>query len=422
MSRHEILEAKRCLKCKKPQCVEGCPVATNIPEFIQLFQDNQIMEAGKLLFENNPLSVVCSLICPHEKQCEGHCILNRKNQPIHISSIENYISDYYLTVMDYQIPYKKDQMVAIIGAGPAGLTIAMMLALRGYKITIFEANDKIGGVLRYGVPEFRLPKSILDRIKEKLRTLGVIIRPNTLIGPNLTLDDLFTDGYHAVFIGTGVWKPNKLHIKGESLGNVHYGLDYLKNPDVYTLGNNVCVIGAGNAAMDVARTALRHGSRHVSIVYRKGLEHMPANEHDRQYAQADGVKFEFYKLPIELTGSGLKYIQTSAETAEDGSITWTEHSDQQGFIKADSIIVAVSQGPRDNIVANTKDITTNKYGLVITDETGRTTREGVFASGDVVTGANTVVEAVKYSKLTAEAIDEYLRSLKHHEAIDRHRY
>lgn len=419
MSRHEILEAKRCLKCKKPQCVEGCPVSTNIPEFIKLFEDNQILEAGKRLFENNPLSVVCSLICPHEKQCEGHCILNKKQQPIHISSIENYVSDYYLTVMDYQIPYKKDQTVAIIGAGPAGLTIAMTLAIQGYKITVFEANDKIGGVLRYGVPEFRLPKSILERIKDKLQSLGVIIRPNTLIGPNITLDDLFNDGYDAVFIGTGVWKPNKLNIKGESLGNVHYGIDYLKNPEVYTLGNDVCVIGAGNAAMDVARTALRQGSRNVSIVYRKDLDHMPANEHDRQYAQADGVKFEFNKLPIELTQAGLKYIQTSSYVAENGEIAWKEHVDQQGFIKADSIIIAVSQGPRDNIVSNTKDIVTNKYGLVITDETGRTTREGVFASGDVVTGANTVVEAVKYSKQTARAIDDYLKTKRHYHALDR---
>lgn len=419
MSRHEILEAKRCLKCKKPQCVEGCPVSTNIPEFIKLFEDNQILEAGKRLFENNPLSVVCSLICPHEKQCEGHCILNKKQQPIHISSIENYVSDYYLTVMDYQIPYKKDQTVAIIGAGPAGLTIAMTLAIQGYKITVFEANDKIGGVLRYGVPEFRLPKSILERIKDKLQSLGVIIRPNTLIGPNITLDDLFNDGYDAVFIGTGVWKPNKLNIKGESLGNVHYGIDYLKNPEVYNLGNDVCVIGAGNAAMDVARTALRQGSRNVSIVYRKDLDHMPANEHDRQYAQADGVKFEFNKLPIELTQAGLKYIQTSSYVAENGEIAWKEHVDQQGFIKANSIIIAVSQGPRDNIVSNTKDIVTNKYGLVITDETGRTTREGVFASGDVVTGANTVVEAVKYSKQTARAIDDYLKSKRHHHALDR---
>ncbi len=416
MSRHEILEAKRCLKCKKPLCVTGCPVSTNIPEFIKLFEENQIMASGKLLFENNPLSVVCSLICPHEKQCEGHCVLNRKDQPIHISSIENYVSDYYLTVMDYQIAEKKDQMVAIIGAGPAGLTIAMILAIQGYHITIFEANDKIGGVLRYGVPEFRLPNSILDRFKEKLVALGVLIRPNTLIGPNITLDNLFEDGYDAVFIGTGVWKPNKLKIKGESLGNVHYGLDYLKNPEVYNLGNDVCVIGAGNSAMDVARTALRHGSRNVSIVYRKDLESMPANEHDRQYAQADGVKFEFQKSPIELTPSGLKYIETSSYTDENGAIKWIEHTDRQGFIAADSIIISVSQGPRDNIVSNTKDIGTTKYGLVITDEAGRTTREGVFASGDVVTGAKTVVEAVKYSKLTANAIDAYLVAQKNQNA------
>ncbi|MCK8058528.1 MULTISPECIES: NAD(P)-dependent oxidoreductase [unclassified Fusibacter] len=408
MSRHEILEAKRCLQCKNALCIKGCPVSTDIPAFISYFKNNRILEAGKLLFENNPLSVVCSLICPHERQCEGYCVLNKKEQPIHISSIENYISDYYLTVMDYQIKAKNSEQVAIIGAGPAGLTIAMTLAIKGYQITIFEANDKIGGVLRYGVPEFRLPKSILDRIHDKLIALGVVIRPNTLIGPNLTLDNLFEDGYDAVFIGTGVWKPNKLKIKGESLGNVHYGLDYLKNPNVYALGDNVCVIGAGNAAMDVARTALRNGSRNVSIVYRKELEQMPANEQDRLYAQADGVKFEFNKLPVELTREGIKYIKTYSTEDSDGALIWHEDPSSTGMIEASSIIIAVSQGPRDNIVSNTKDIGTNKYGLVITDDAGRTTREGVFASGDVVTGAMTVVEAVKYSKLTSNAIEEYL--------------
>lgn len=408
MSRHEIAEAERCLLCQKPLCVTGCPVATDIPGFIARFKANDLPNAGKRLFENNPLSLVCSLICPHEKQCEGHCVLNKKSQPIHISSIENYVSDYYLNIMETPVIQKHQQHVAIIGAGPAGLTIAMILAIKGYPITIFEAHDKIGGVLRYGVPEFRLPKSILDRFQDQLLKLGVTIRPNTLIGPQLTLDDLFADGYQAAFIGTGVWKPNRLNIPGETLGNVHYGIDYLKNPDVYTLGDHVCVIGAGNAAMDVARTALRQGSKRVSILYRKGFEHMPANPHDIKYAQADGVAFETYKVPIELTRTGVKTINTSCRADENGQVTWQEHPEQEGFVEANSIIIVISQGPRDNIVKHTKNVDTNPYGFVITDDTGKTSREGVYASGDVVTGAKTVVEAVKYSKRTAEAIASYL--------------
>lgn len=419
MSHHEIDEAQRCLGCKKPRCVEGCPVNTPIPEFIRLFKNNDILEAGKILFENNPLSVVCSLICPHEKQCEGHCILNNKNQPIHISSIENYISDYYLTVMDYKVPLKRQENIAIIGAGPAGLTVALLLAIKGYHVTILEANDKIGGVLRYGVPDFRLPKTVIDRIKEKLIDLGVTIRPNTLIGPNLTLDHLIADGYDAIFIGTGVWKPKRLNIRGESLGHVHYGIDYLKNPNVYDLGDRVVVIGAGNAAMDVARTVLRHGSRHVTIMYRKDQPQMSANKHDQDYAKADGVTFKFYAQPVELTKEGVKYCKTASHEDEKGQLIWETFKDQQFLEKADSIIVAVSQGPHNNIVSNTDHITTNRYGLVITDDSGRTTREGVFASGDVVTGAKTVVEAVKYSKLAVNAIEAYLEEKAKHKSVTR---
>ena len=269
MAVHVVNEARRCLNCKIPQCRKGCPIQTPIPDMIRLFLDNQLEHAGQMLFENNPLSVVCSLVCDHEKQCEGHCVLGRKGEPVHISSIENYISDSCLDRLCLQRDKNKNKRVAIIGSGPAGITISVLLAEKGYDVTLFESRDKIGGVLRYGIPEFRLPKTILDRYKIRLANLGVKIRPNTAIGGALTIDDLQQDGYKAIFIGTGVWRPKKLGIPGESLGHVHFAIDYLVNPDVYELGDRLAVIGAGNSAMDVARTALRKGVKSVSVFCRR---------------------------------------------------------------------------------------------------------------------------------------------------------
>lgn len=412
MGRHIVEEASRCLQCRKPKCTEGCPVSTPVNEVIKMLLEGNIEQAGKVLFENNPLSVVCSLVCPHESQCEGHCILGKKSNPVQISSIEHYISSYYLNKLQPVKSSVKKQRIAIIGSGPAGITIAFLLAHKGYQITIFEAYDKIGGVLQYGIPAFRLPKTILVKLKEKLLAMGVKIRPNTLIGPNLTIDHLFRDGYKAVFIGTGVWKPNSLNIKGESLGHVHFAIDYLKNPGAYELGKRVCVIGAGNVAMDVARTALRHGAQQVYVMYRKGANDITARDYEVQYAKIDGVKFEFYKRPLEIVDEGIKYIETKDVITADGKEQLVDVENSEGLFEADSVIVAVSQGPRAMIVSNTKGIDINNYGLVITDEFGRTTRDGVFASGDVVTGAKTVVEAVRVSKRVADAIEQYVSSLE----------
>ena len=232
MSNHVLEEARKCLGCKKPRCKAACPVSTEIPEVISLFLNGEIEEAGEKLFNNNPLSVICSLVCPHEKQCEGNCVLNAKKNPVHFGDVENYISNFYIHKAFSKSKIDKDKRVAIIGSGPAGITISILLAQKGYNVTIFEAHDKIGGVLRYGIPEFRLSRDILDNIKEKLVEMGVKIRPNTMIGPYITIDDLFRDGYKAIFIGTGVWNPRTLNVKGGTLGHVHYGIDYLKNPDV----------------------------------------------------------------------------------------------------------------------------------------------------------------------------------------------
>ena len=400
-----IDEARRCLQCKNPRCRTGCPVNTPIKDAIGLLRNNQIGEAGKLLFENNPLSIVCSLVCPQEKQCEGHCVLGLKGIPVPIGLIENYISDYYLNIYDPESVPKNGIKAAIIGSGPAGITIAVLLSRKGYDVTLFENRDKIGGILRYGIPEFRLPKTVLDRLKQVLLKCGVKIRPNTNIGANLTIDDLQRDGYKAIFIGTGVWRPNKLGLKGESLGNVCYAIEYLQNPDVYNLGDRVAIIGGGNTAMDVARTVLRHGSRNVTLIYNRGEQDITARKIEIDYTLMDGAKILYYKSTVGFTDEGV--LIRDRKLQEDGSIA--ELPETETLFPADNVIIAIGQGPRSVIVNSTKGIDVHDRGLLTVDDCGRTTREGIFASGDVVTGAKTVVEAVRVSKRVAEAMDEYMQ-------------
>jgi glutamate synthase (NADPH/NADH) small chain len=405
MALHVVNEARRCLKCKKPACKAGCPIETAIPEMIDLFLDGHLDQAGKMLFDNNPLSIVCSLVCDHERQCEGNCILNKKGMPVHISSIEHYISDAFIERYKAEKAPGNGLKVAIIGSGPAGITIAVSLAQRGYDVTMFDSRERIGGVLQYGIPDFRLPKTILDRYRRLLNALGVRIRPNTTIGGALSVDDLFRDGYKSVFIGTGVWRPNSLRIKGESLGNVHFAIDYLTNPDSYDLGDEVAIIGAGNSAIDAARTAIRKGCRHVTIYGRS--KRTAASQREIEYARIDGVEFQYGKIPVELTDDGP--IMKSVEFDENGQMT--EIPDSTRLYPADSVIIAISQGPKDKIVSSTTGIEVNNRGLVVTNECGSTSRAGVFASGDVVKGAKTVVEAVKYSKMVADAMDLYMQGL-----------
>ena len=396
---HIINSAQTCLDCKKPKCQTGCPVNTPIAEMIRLFLSGNIKEAGEMVFNNNPLSIICSLVCPHEKHCEGHCVLNKKSIPVNVGGIENYISTYYMNYREFEKPAQNGRNIAIIGSGPAGISLAMMMALKGYNVTMYEGNNQIGGVLRYGIPDFRLDKTILDKIEANLLKLGVKIRKNIMIGKNITLDDLQRDGFDAIFIGTGVWAPKKLGIKGESLGNVHFAIDYLKTPRAYDLGKRVIVIGAGNVAMDVARTVIRNGARDVSIMYRKGEEDMPAEKMEIEHAKIDGVKFNLHKLPLELTEKGIRYMTTNQEI------------NREYFEEADSILVAISQTARDLIVRNNTGLSLSEKGLLQSDENGVTARRGVFASGDVVTGARTVVEAVAFSKRVALSIEEFISKL-----------
>lgn len=404
MGLHVIDEAKRCLNCKKPRCQEGCPIHTPIPVMIQMLLQGEMPEAAEMVFANNPLSVICSLVCDHEKQCEGHCVKGIKGEPVHISSIENYISDTCFDRMKLEQLPKNGKRIAVVGAGPAGITIAILMACRGYKVTIFEVKEKIGGIMRYGIPEFRLPKSILDRYYVKMKELGILFRPNFALGGSTGVEDLLRDGYHAVFIGTGTWRPYQLHIPGETFGNVHYGINYLNNPDVYDLGERVLVIGAGNAAMDVARTAIRKGSRHVTVY---SITEIPAaSPKEVEYAKLDGVEFEYLQTAIEIRDEGA--IICDVEWTEDGKLVKKEETAR--LVPADSIIISTSQGPQDRIVNRDKELQVDDRGLLKTDANGETTMPGIFASGDVVTGAKTVVEAVKYSKMIADAMDEYVKT------------
>ncbi len=407
MALHVMDEANRCLQCKVPQCQKGCPINTNIPEAIRLLKENQLDEAGRMLFENNPLTTVCSLVCNHEKQCEGNCVLGRKGAPVHFSTIENYISSTYANKMTKGPAPSNGMRVAIIGSGPAGITTAIILARYGYQVTIFEGKDKIGGVLRYGIPEFRLPKSVLDDIQYRhLEMKGIKIRPNTTIGGGaIGIEDLFRDGYKAIFIGTGVWNPNSLHIKGETFGNVHFGINYLNNPDSYKLGEKVIVIGAGNAAMDVARTAVRKGVQQLTCF--SLTKKVAASDYEFSYAKLEGVKFEYNKMPVEIKDEGV--IFRDMEEDEEGNLTEVPGSDQ--FYESDSVIISISQGPRNRIVSTTEGLKANARGLLVADENGRTSRPGIFASGDVVNGARTVVEAVARSKVVAESMHQYMQSL-----------
>ncbi len=405
MAHNVIAEAKKCLNCKKPLCRTGCPINTPIPQMIQAFLNGDIDGAGKMLFDNNPLSVICSIVCDHGRQCQGHCVRGIKGDPVEISTIENFISERYLDVVKIDKEPANKIKVAVIGSGPAGITTAIKMAQLGYDVTVFESKARIGGVLRFGIPEFRLPKSFIDRYDTIMRGLGIKIRPNMTIGKVFGVEELFRDGFKAISIGTGVSWPNTLNIKGETLGNVHYGVHYLESPDVYDLGKSVIVIGAGNVAMDVARTALRHGVRDVKIVVRS--DRSTANIDELEYAEIEGAQVIFNKAPVEITDSGVYFKDTVCD--ENHKVIST--SDTTTFMPADSVIIAVSQKPSTLLLTTTFGLELTSRGLAKTDENGMTSIPGLFASGDVVKGARTVVEAVEQAKRVALAMDSYLKSL-----------
>ncbi|MEG0152172.1 MAG: NAD(P)-dependent oxidoreductase [Cellulosilyticaceae bacterium] len=405
-----LLEANRCLKCKNARCQKNCPINTPIPEVITLFQEGKLHEAGEMLFNNNPLTAICAIVCPHETQCKGNCIKGLKGEPVRFCDIERYLSEQYLESLSVEKALDNGKRIAVVGSGPAGITAAMTLAQKGYKVTIFEMRERIGGVLTYGIPEFRLPRSIVNNLESNLIQLGVKIKPNTLVGPIITLDKLFLDGYDAIFIGTGVWNPKTLNIKGETLGHSLYAIDYLKNPSIYRLGEKVCVIGAGNVAMDAARSAKHYGSSEVHICYRRGEEDMTATRAEIQEAKEEGVIFTLYKSPVEITDDGVIFATTKKVLNEDGTTTLVTVPNSEELFPCDSVVIAISQVPKNNIVNNTTGLET-KYGLLLTDDKGHTTKDGVFACGDVVSGAKTVIDAVVAAQIVAHSMDTYCNSL-----------
>lgn len=405
MALHIIDEANRCLNCKKPMCQQGCPVHTPIPHIIQMFKENKLMDAGAELFQNNPMSVICATVCNHEEQCAGHCVLGRKGNPVHFSSIENYISDMYLDRMKIEKKEKKAQKAAVIGAGPAGMTVAILLAQEGYGVTVFEWKDKIGGIMQYGIPEFRLPKTVLERYKKRMKELRIQIRPNTTIGAVLKIEDLLRDGYSAVFIGTGTWKPRNLGIHGECLGNVHFGIDYLANASAYNLGESVAIIGMGNAAMDVARTALRNGAQKVSL-YARGTN-IAASSHEVSYAKLDGAEFVFGMEIDSINETGPVFKKSILD--ENGKVVGYE--DELIQVEADATIISISQGPRKKLIRTTLGLEGSDRGLLVVDENYMTTKPGVFAAGDVITGSKTVVHAVDGAKKAAESMMHYMEKI-----------
>ena len=399
-------EAERCLKCKKAHCSEHCPISTPVPQVMELFLNGEIKEAGQILFNNNPISAITSMICPHEKNCTGHCVLGKKSSPVEFYRVEEYISRFYLETMEIPEIRRNGIKVAVAGAGPAGITMSILLLLDGYDVTLFEAEDDIGGVLRFGIPPFRLPKDLLDLLRNILLNLGVHFRPNTRIGTNIMIDDLFPDGYKALFVSTGTGRPRKLGLIGETLGHVHFAIDYLKSPYSFRLGRRVVIVGAGNVAIDVARTVIRCGHSYATILNYMGKDEMTANRDEVEMAELDGVEFVHHAQAIRITDDAVKYVYVKRIENEDGTLTFEEDYSRVSDIPADSVIIAIGQGPGADIV--TTGVRLTQRGLFDVNEWGETDIPGVFAAGDLVSGPKTVVEAVAFTKKVFRRMKEYL--------------
>ena len=406
---HNLLleEAKRCLKCKVPRCKKACPISTDIPAIMELFLDGKEQEAGELLFANNPLSAICAVVCPHENNCYGNCVLGIKQKAISFFQIEQYLSGKYLYGFDCVKPSKNGMRVAVVGAGPAGITMSIILAQKGFQVTLMEEQNQIGGVLRYGIPEFRSPKERVDAYQDVLRKLGVIIKPNCYIGSNLSIDDMFMDGYHAVFLAVGTAKPNRLGLLGETLGHVHFAIDFLKSPKVHDLGKRVVVIGAGNVAMDAARTALRMGDDvKVTVINNRREQDVTATREEFSMAVEEGVLFMHQLSVLRITDDGVICAEVEVVEHENGEIAYEENMLSRQMIEADSVILAIGQGP-ESAPSGDAQIATTLRGLFVVDENGMTNIPGVFAAGDVVSGPKTVVEAVSYAKKVADNVEKY---------------
>ncbi len=425
-------EAERCLNCKKPMCMQGCPVSINIPEFISKIKEKDYEGAYQSISKSSSLPAVCGRVCPQEKQCESKCVRGIKMEPVGIGRLERFVADYHNEHCT-ELPVKPESnghKVAIVGAGPSGLTCAGDLAKMGYEVTIFEALHLAGGVLIYGIPEFRLPKSIVQKEVDNLKALGVKVETNMVIGKVTSIDELMNEhGFEAVFIGSGAGLPRFMGIKGENLKGVYSANEFLTRVNLmkaYKEGsdtpimnaNKVAVVGGGNVAMDAARSAKRLGAETVYIVYRRSMDELPARKEEVEHAEEEGIIFKTLNNPVEILPNednfvgGMKCVEMElGEPDASGRRRPIVKEGSEFVLDVDCVIMSIGTSPNPLIKNTTAHLDTNKHGCIVTEgENGQTSREGVFAGGDAVTGAATVISAMGAGKASAKAIDEYIKS------------
>ncbi len=423
-------EAARCLNCKNKPCVGGCPVNIDIPSFIHKVAENDFAGAYDVISQSSSLPAVCGRVCPQESQCEGKCVRGIKGDPVGIGRLERFVADWHNEHDTGAVskPASNGHKAAVIGAGPAGLTCAGDLAKMGYDVTVYEALHLAGGVLVYGIPEFRLPKAIVRKEIDGLKALGVTINTNTVVGKTITVDELFEQGYEAIFIGSGAGLPRFMGIPGENLKGVYSANEFLTRVNLMKAYNensdtpvqhakSVAVVGGGNVAMDAARCAKRLGAENVYIVYRRGEAEMPARNEEIEHAKEEGIIFKTLNNPVEILGdehkfvTGMKCIEMElGEPDESGRRSPIEKKGSEFVLDVDCVIMSIGTSPNPLIRNTTDGLETNRKGCFVADENGLTSREGVFAGGDAVTGAATVILAMGAGKTAAKAMDEYIRS------------
>lgn len=419
-------EASRCINCKNKPCMTGCPVNVPIPGFIEQVAAGDFEKAYEIITSENALPAICGRVCPQENQCEGKCVRGIKGEPVSIGRLERFVADYHMqhgTKPSYDIK-PNGRRVAVVGSGPAGITCAGELARKGYEVTIFEALHKAGGVLSYGIPEFRLPKALVAKELENVTDLGVKIETNVVVGRSITVDDLFEKGYDAVFLGTGAGLPNFLRIPGENLLGVYSANEFLTRvnlmkgykkgeaPTPVKIGKRVAVVGAGNVAMDAARTAKRLGAEEVYIVYRRGEEEVPARKEEVEHAKEEGVIFKLLNNPVKIHGDdgwvkGIEVVeQKLGEPDASGRRRPEPIEGSNKIIDVETVVIAIGQSPNPLIRQTTEGLETEKWGgIIVNEDTNESTRKNVYAGGDVVTGAATVILAMGAGKKAAKAID-----------------
>jgi glutamate synthase (NADPH) small chain len=426
-----LKEAERCLECKDPLCIDGCPVSVDILEFIRLVMKKDYVGAVNKIRETNYLPAICGRVCPQESQCEAVCTLGKKHEPVSIGKLERFVADFEMSLGLFtppEIPVKRSEKVAVVGSGPAGLSCAAELAKMGYQVTVFEALHAVGGVLRYGIPEFRLPREILDLETERIKALGVTIQTNFVVGRTATIDELFDEwGFSAAFLGTGAGTPNFLGIPGESLSGVYSANEFLtrvnlmkayKFPDNDTpirIGKRIAVIGGGNTAMDAVRTAKRLGAETAYLVYRRGRHEIPAREEEIHHAEQEGIQFVLLTNPTRIIGDERNWVKALecqrmelGEPDESGRRRPVPVGGSEFLLEVQTVIEAIGQKPNPIIQASTPGLGTSKRGTVVVDEKQSTSRKGVFAGGDLARGGATVILAMRDGRLAAQSIHLYL--------------